>query len=107
MLFRSTSLTFADLEQWDGPVLAQILKRCPADTTLLALVGASRKFVERISGELPKKEAAQLERKLQKTGPLRLDDIQRAQQQMIDVAQQLIDEGDLKLPEKKRLSVAA
>ncbi|MFW6169516.1 MAG: FliG C-terminal domain-containing protein [Planctomycetota bacterium] len=100
-------LEFSDLEHLDGSALLQILNRCPPTTTLLALVGASRKLVERISEKLPKKEAAQLEQQLQGIGPLRLDDVQRAQQKMSEVARQLIDEGCLNPSQIRRLSVAA
>ncbi|MFO7907894.1 MAG: FliG C-terminal domain-containing protein [Planctomycetota bacterium] len=101
------SVHFSDLEHLDGPALVQILNRCPPNTTLLALVGASRKLVERISEQLPKDEAAQLDQKLQAIGPLRLDDVQRAQRTMSEVAQQLIDEGCLNPSRIRRLSVAA
>ncbi len=100
-------LEFSDLESLESTALAQILHRCSANTTLLALAGASHQFVQQIMSQLPGREAAQLERKIQQIGPLRLDDVQRAQAQVADIAQRLIDEGSLTIPGQHRLSVAA
>jgi hypothetical protein len=101
------TLDFSDLEQFDSAALAQVLHRCSSNTMLLALAGASHQFVQRILSQLPARQAAQLQRKIQQIGPLRLDDVQRAQQQLIQIAEQLVDEGTLTLPGKHRLSVAA
>ena len=106
------TLEFAELECLENSDLAQILQRCSSNTTLLALAGASHQFVKRIMSQLPAREAKQLQRKIDNIGPLRLDDVQRAQQQLAAIAQQLIDEGSLIAPGlnalgKPRLSVAA
>lgn len=101
------TLGFADLESLDDADLALVLQRGSSNATLLALAGASHQFVRRILSQLNGREAAQLERKIQRIGPLRLDDVQRAQQQMVAIAQQLVEEGKLSLPGKTRLSVAA
>ncbi len=100
-------LAFTDLELLDSSELAQILHRCNSNTALLALAGASHQFVQKILAQLPGREASQLNRKIQQTGPLRLDDIERAQQQLVNVAHRLISEGSIETPRKQRLSVAA
>jgi flagellar motor switch protein FliG len=87
--------------------MAQILRRSSPNLTLLALAGASHDFVRQILAQLPSREAAQLDRRIQQIGPLRLDDVQRAQQQLADIAQQLIDEGQIVLPGQPRFAVAA
>ncbi len=101
------NLDFTDLEGLDNSALAQIIHRSSPNTTLVALAGASHQFVKRILSQLPSREATQLERKIQQIGPIRLDDVQRAQQQMAEVAQYLVDEGTLTLPAKGRFAVAA
>ncbi len=100
-------MDFATLERLDGSALALVLRNSSSNTTLLALAGASHQFVQRILAQLPKRDATRLERKIQQIGPLRLDDVQRAQQQLAAIAQQLIDEGKLNTSETPRLSVAA
>ena len=61
----------------------------------------------RILQQLPAREAGQLERKMQQLGPLRLDDVERAQLRLAEVAQRLIDEGRIALPQVERFAVAA
>jgi len=98
---------FADLERFETAALAQILHHCDLNTTLLALAGASHQFVQRILSYLPQDEATQLRGRIQQMAPMRLDDIQRAQYQLVRIAQHLIEEGTVTLPGKHRLSVAA
>ncbi len=100
-------LDFAELESLDQAALAHVLRRSNPNTTLLALAGASHAFVQKILGHLPSREASQLNRKIQHIGPVRLDDVQRAQQHLVDIAQQLIDEGTITLPRQQRFAVAA
>jgi flagellar motor switch protein FliG len=47
------------------------------------------------------------ERRLQQLGPIRLDDIERAQLRLADIAQQLIDAGEIATPPIERFAVAA
>lgn len=100
-------LAFSDLERMDNATLSRLLRHCSSNTLLLALVGASPHFTQRIAALLPPHEGAQLEQSLQQIGPLRLDDIQRAQNQLIRLAEQLDEETRLASPENQRLSVAA
>ncbi len=101
------ALSFADLEQLEDSAIAQVLSHCSPNITLLALAGTSHSFVKRIAAQLPSAEAAQLQRKIQDMGPLRLDDVQRAQQKLARTAQSLWDAGELHVPHAQRLSVAA
>lgn len=100
-------LEFADLEKLDDAALAQILRVSSPQTALLALAGASHDFVQRIRRQLSPREAALFERRLQQLGPIRLDDIERAQLRLADTAQQLIDAGEIAMPPIERFAVAA
>lgn len=104
---RPPALVFADLEQSEDAALAQVLHHAHPDTAILALAGASPQFVARILGQLSPREAAQLRRKMQQLSPLRLDDIERAQLQLADVAQHLIAQGMITPPTAARFAVAA
>jgi flagellar motor switch protein FliG len=106
-LVRPPALLFADLEQLEDAALAQVLHQSSPATAILALAGASPQFVERILGQLPAREATQLQRKMQQLGPLRLDDIERAQLRLADVAQQLMAQGTIMPPPVARFAVAA
>lgn len=100
-------VTFADLERLDDAALAHVLHRSSPNTALLALAGASHEFVARILRQLPTREAAQLQRKMEQLGPLRLDDVERAQLRLAEVAQRLLEEGTIALPQLERFAVAA
>ena len=100
-------LIFADLEKLDDAALAHILRVSSPQTALLALAGASHDFVQRIRRQLSPREAAMFERRLRQLGPIRLDDIERAQLRLADIAQQLIDAGEIATPPIERFAVAA
>jgi flagellar motor switch protein FliG len=101
------TVMFADLERLEDAALAQVLHLSSPNTAILALAGASHEFVARILQQLPAREAGKLERKMQQLGPIRLDDVERAQMRLAEVAQRLIDEGRIALPQVERFAVAA
>jgi flagellar motor switch protein FliG len=74
---------------------------------MLALAGASHDFVTRILKQLPPRDAEQLQLKMQQLGPIRLDDIERAQLRLAEVAQRLFEEGTIHCPHVERFAVAA
>ncbi len=104
---RARRLQFSDLEKLEDAALAQVLHETSSHTALLALAGASHDFVQRILQQLPAREAGLLQRKMQQLGPIRLDDVERAQLRLADTAQRLIEEGDIAMPPLERFAVAA
>jgi flagellar motor switch protein FliG len=76
-------------------------------TALLALAGASHDFVQRILQQLPVQEAGVLRRRMQQLGPIRLDDVEFAQLRLADVAQRLLENGEITMPSIERFAVAA
>ncbi len=104
---RSCTVAFADLEALEDAALAHVLRRSSPSTALLALAGASHDFVARIMRQLPTREAGLLQRRMRELGPIRLDDIERAQLRLAEVAQQLIDQGSIALPSLGRFAAAA
>ena len=101
------TLTFADLEKLEDAALAHVLHVSSPHTALLALAGASHDFVQRILQQLPVREAGVLRRKMQQLGPIRLDDVEFAQLRLADVAQRLIENGEITMPSIERFAVAA
>ncbi|MHB8955777.1 MAG: FliG C-terminal domain-containing protein [Pirellulaceae bacterium] len=100
-------LNFSDLEKLEDAALAQVLHESSPHTALLALAGASHDFVERILQQLPARDAGLLQRKMQQLGPIRLDDVEHAQKRLADVAQRLVEEGEIAMPPLERFAVAA
>ena len=97
---------FADVERLDHRSLALLLHEADPQVALLALTGAERSFVERILKQLPAKEAKLLDKKLHRIGPLRLSDVEEAQQELATAAGQLAARGLIPLPPRKLATAA-
>ena len=95
---RPQSLAFSDLERLDEPALAMIFARAEPELTYLALAGASQSLMDRLLAQLSPLEARQFNRSIEKLGPMRLSDIEEAQQRIAELAQQLALEGEIELP---------
>jgi flagellar motor switch protein FliG len=101
------SFRFDDLARIDDHGLATLFKAAEPPVALLALTGASDQLVNRIARHLPSREARLLRRRLAQPGPLRLADIEQAQQRMEQLAVELADQGLLVLPFGNRFAAAA
>lgn len=104
---RSTDFTFDDLTQLDDGGLATTFRALAPQVALLALTGAPRGLVDRIRAQLPRRDANELQRRLAQVGPLRLSDVQEAQQEAADVAADLIARGLVRPAARRRFTVAA
>lgn len=93
-----TRLTFADLVALDDDALAQVFQTAGPQITLLALSGAGPDLAARIRRGLPAREAKRLHRQMTRLGPLRLRDVEAAQQQLTQTAQQLVHDGVIPPP---------
>ena len=86
------AFSFAELEQLDVNLLARVFRRVSPQVAILALAGAPPALSHRIESQLPPREAAQWRRKFTALGPLRLRDVEHAQQQVAAAAVALIRE---------------
>lgn len=100
-------LEFQDLERLDDPSLAAVLRGCDPRAVLLALTGANQQLVARLLKQLPPRDAKALQNKLKYVGPLRLTDIERAQELVADVARRMTAEGLIGSLRPERLLAAA
>jgi flagellar motor switch protein FliG len=98
---------FDDLITLDDDALARVFRAADPQVTLLALSGASADMAERILRRLPAKEAKHLTQQMVGLGAIRLRDVERAQQQLADLAWQLARQGTLTLPHARSFTVAA
>lgn len=101
------ALDFDDLIALDDRALAQIFRAADPRVALLALTGASPQMAERMLGQLPPREAQGLARQMEALGPIRLQDVACAQQQLADLARQLARQGSLCLPQARYFTEAA
>ncbi|MEX2112371.1 MAG: FliG C-terminal domain-containing protein [Pirellulales bacterium] len=100
------SLTFFDLEQLDAKSLGVVLRQAHGELLLLALAGARPEFVERALALFPPTKAQLVRRALNNLGPMRLSDVEQAQGELAQLAEQLMLRGDIVQSQPRHLSVA-
>jgi flagellar motor switch protein FliG len=100
------SLTFADLEQLDSKSLGAVLRRAHGEVLVLALTGARAEFVDRAVEQFPPTKAQLLRKALSHLGPTRLSDIEEAQRQLTQLAEQMMARGEITPSPPRHLSVA-
>jgi len=100
-------VSFHALAQLSNRDLAAVFHAASTQITLLALTGASSEFAERVFQQLSARDADALRKKMEQLGPLRLRDIEQAQQHLARLAGQLSARGVIKLPSVRRFAMAA
>jgi flagellar motor switch protein FliG len=103
---RRSDFRFADLMQFDDHALSTTLHRADAEVLILALAAVDPQWVTRIERLLPIEAARMLRYGLEHLGPIRLSDVEAAQQQLASLATQLEHNGDLSLASHRTLSLA-
>jgi flagellar motor switch protein FliG len=102
----AVEIHFNDLADFDNLSLAAILHTADPQVALLALTGAPASLVDRILKQVPPQEAKTLRRKMGQLGPIRLTDVEQAQQYLVDLAAELVDAGTVRLPASRRFIAA-
>lgn len=103
---RAPQLEFAQLCQLEDRAWAKILRAADSQVGLLALAGAPTELVDRLLRQLPPRDAAALQRKIEALGPVRLREIEYAQQMLARIAAQLADQGEIRLPQPRSFATA-
>lgn len=101
------SVEFDDLVRLDDVALARVLADATPEVVLLALSGAHRDLLDRITSHLPSSAGRTLRRQLETLGPTRLSDIESAQQRLAELAGRLARSGLIRLPGRRRFTMAA
>ena len=102
----SVAQSFEELANWTEKSLRILLRECEPELILLALTGASENVVRRVMEMFPARQAATLKHALKHPGPTRLSDVAGAQEEIVQLALSLQQEG--RLPQRiGRISVAA
>ena len=92
---RRAMFTFDDLVSLDKRAFQVLLKEVPSEQLLTALKTASEKMREQVFASLSKRAAEMLKDDLEVMGPVRLADVEQAQQAIVDQALRLRNEGKL------------
>ena len=98
---------FDDLASLDDSSLARVFREAEPQAALVALAGAGPALADRIRRQLPWREARDLRLEIERLGPIRLSDVECAQQHLADVAGRLIQQEALAPPKNRRFVVAA
>lgn len=96
---RTTSrIQFEQLTTLGDDTLKRIFAAAEPQTLLLALTGADDRLIQRILRQLPAAEATALRQRLNHPGPLRLRDVDAAQQQLSQIAVEMHELRQIRLP---------
>lgn len=90
--------SYRDLERLDDEALDVLYRAADPRIASLALAGSSGAWVERWLAVLPPREARFLRQSWNELGPTSLRDIERAQQELMDTALELMDAGRIDAP---------
>ena len=104
---RGPALEFAQLSQLDDLAWAKVLRAVDSQVALLALAGASPDLVNRLLRQLDPRDAKLFQRRMEQIGPVRLREIEQAQQQVARIASQLAARGEIRVPRPKPFATAA
>lgn len=86
---------FEDIINLDDRSLQRVLREVDISDLALALKGAAEEMKEKIFSNMPKRAAAMLKDELEFLGPVRVRDVEEAQQKIVNIVRQLEESGDI------------
>jgi flagellar motor switch protein FliG len=92
---RRLMFVFDDLMKLDDKSIQVLLKEVENSQWALALKGASEELKTKIMGNLSQRASAMLAEEMQYLGPVRVSDVETAQQQIVDTVRRLEDSGEI------------
>ncbi len=102
---RKLMFVFEDLIQIDDKSLMTILKEINNETLMVAMKTASEELKEKIFKNMSERAAQMLKEDLEVMGPVRLKDVEAAQQSILQIAKKLESEGKIVLMAKGKEEV--
>ncbi len=92
---RRLMFVFDDLLKLDDKAIQALLKEVDTSQWAVALKGASDEIREKILGNLSQRAAELLKEEMEYLGPVRVSDVEAAQQQIVDTVRRLEDAGEI------------
>lgn len=89
---------FMHLIKMDGPTLDGVFRKTSLDCVAIAVAGLPTPTAEQLLGKLPSNTADLVRQQLADTGPLRLIEIQKAQESLVRAARQSLGASVFKVP---------
>ncbi|MBC7367660.1 MAG: flagellar motor switch protein FliG [Undibacterium sp.] len=94
---RKKLFSFEDLNRMQAPDLQRVLREVDSANLAISMKSASETLREKIYGAISKRAAESLKDELQMLGPVRLKDVETAQEAIIQVVRRLEEEGQIAL----------
>lgn len=94
---RDLMFTFDDLRKLDDKGIQTVLKEVPRDQLVLALKKANEDLKEMLFRNISKRAAEMINDDLSSMGPVKLKDVEKAQQGIVDIVRRLEAEGKIAL----------
>ena len=92
---RERMFVFEDLLDVDDRGIQMLLRNIENQTLVLALKGADDAMLQKFLLNVSKRVAASLREDLESMGPVRLSEVEKAQQQIANTAREMIDRGEI------------
>ncbi len=92
---RSLMFTFDDLAKLDPSALQTIIRNVDKDKLPMALKGASDSMKDLFFANMSERAAKMMKEGMEAMGPVRLKDVEEAQQGIVSVAKSLADRGEI------------
>ena len=97
---RALMFTFEDLQKLDATGAQTLLRNIDKDRLGLAMKGASDKIRDLFFSNMSERAAKILKEDMESMGPVKLKDVDEAQMEIVSVAKDLADTGEIILSEK-------
>ena len=97
---RALMFTFEDLQKLDAAGAQTLLRSIDKDRLGLAMKGASDKIRDLFFSNMSERAAKILKEDMEAMGPVKLKDVDEAQMEIVNVAKDLADSGEIILAEK-------
>jgi flagellar motor switch protein FliG len=94
---RNLMFTFEDIKKIDDRSIQTILKEIPRENLVLSLKTASEDLKELLFRNISQRAAQMLKDDLETLGPVKLKDVEKAQQAAVDVVRRLEAEGKIQI----------
>jgi flagellar motor switch protein FliG len=104
---RKKLFSFEDLLRLQPADLQRVLREVDSANLAIAMKSASETLRERIYGSISKRAAESLKEEIEMLGPVRLKDVEAAQDAIIQVVRRLEEEGQITLEAEGAASVVA
>jgi len=90
---RNLMFTFEDIKKIDDRGIQAVLKDVPREQLVLALKTAGEELKECVYRNVSQRAAAMIQEDLEALGPVKLKDVEKAQQGIVDIVRKLEEEG--------------